>query len=45
MNKLKATRGKVLEFLEMTLDLSKLGKVTVDTKKYVEEMFEDFSLD
>ena len=45
LKKLKLTRGKVYDFLVMTLDFSKPGKVAVHMKDYVEYMIEYFSVD
>src|SRR5210317_1489638 len=44
LNKLKATRGKVHDFLGMKLDFSKSGKVIIDMKEYVQNMINDFSV-
>ena len=45
MNKIKSTKGKVRDFLGMTLDFSNPGKLSVDMKKYVGEMIEYISAD
>ena len=45
MNKIKSTKGKVHDFLGMTLDFSNPGKLSVDMKKYVGEMIEYISAD
>ena len=45
MNKLKATIVKLHDCLGMTLDFSKPGRVTVDMRKYIENMIEYFSVD
>ena len=40
----KATRGKVHEYLGMTLDFSDPGKVSINMTDYVASMVDDFSL-
>jgi hypothetical protein len=40
----KATRGKVHSYLEMTFEYSEDG-VTVDMRDYVKNMFEEFPID
>ena len=40
--KVKSTRGKVHEFLGMTLDFRTKGKMIVDMTKYMKNMYEDF---
>ncbi len=41
---MKATRGKVHDFLGMMFDFSKKGKVQIEMKKYVSDMLDDFSI-
>ena len=40
----KATRGKVHEYLGMTLDFSDPGKVSINMTDYVASMVDDFSV-
>eukprot|EP00957_Ditylum_brightwellii_P174168 13260128-Ditylum_brightwellii.AAC.1 len=40
--KLRTTQGKVHEYLGMTLDFSKKGKVRVGMTDYIKEIIEDF---
>lgn len=39
-----ATRGQVHEYLGMSLDYSKKGKIIIATRDYVQDMLEDFSV-
>ena len=40
--KVKSTRGKLHEFLGMTLDFCTKGKMRVDMSKYMSKMYKDF---
>jgi hypothetical protein len=40
----KATRGKVHDYLGMTFDFSEKGKVKIDMIDYMESMVDDFSV-
>jgi len=42
--KVKATRGKVHDYLGMTFDFSEKGKVKIDMIDYMEAMVDDFSI-
>jgi hypothetical protein len=44
MVKVKATRGKVHDYLGMTFDISQKGKVLVDMCDYITNMVEDFPI-
>ena len=43
--KVKATRGKIHDYLGMTFDFSKEGKVIVDMSEYITNMVDDFPMD
>lgn len=36
------TRGKVHGYLAMKLDYTKLGKVSIDVKSYIQETFNEY---
>ena len=42
IGEIKASRGKMHEYLGMCLDYSKKGQITIEMKDYVKNMIEEF---
>ena len=45
IGEVKSTRGKIHEYLGMTLDFSTPGELVVDMSDYIGRMIEDFSIE